>query len=129
MSEQSELSPLEYYRAGCEAGELVYQYSAADDRAVFYPRVMAPGSGDARLVWRKSKGKGTVYATTTVHRRNVPPYNVALIDVDEGFRMMSRVEGIAPEDVRIGMRVRVRMRSAEGETPAYPVFVPDDTAR
>ena len=37
---------------------------------------------------------GTVYATSVMHYRNEPPLNVALIDLDEGFRMMSRVEDI-----------------------------------
>jgi uncharacterized OB-fold protein len=43
-----------------------------------------------------SKGRGTVYATTVVHPAEGAPYNVALIDCDEGFRLMSRVEDIAP---------------------------------
>jgi uncharacterized OB-fold protein len=56
------------------------------------------------------------------------PYNVVLIDVDEGFRMMSRVEDIAPLDVRIGMRVKFRVHAAEGDEPPYPVFTPSDAA-
>ena len=43
------------------------------------------------------------------------PFNVALIDCDEGFRLMSRVEDIAPEQVRIGQRVRFRVHRAEGD--------------
>ncbi len=49
----------------------------------------------------------TVYATTVVRPRDGEPYNVALIDTDEG-RRMTRVEGIAPDEVRIGMTVTVR---------------------
>lgn len=51
---------------------------------------------------------GTVYATTVVRRRGEEPYNLVLVDFDDGTRRMSRVEGPAPEDVRIGMRVRAR---------------------
>ena len=54
--------------------------------------------------------------------------NVALIDVDEGFRMMSRVEDIAPTQVRIGMRVKFRTHKAEGDEPPYPVFTPAEGA-
>jgi uncharacterized OB-fold protein len=49
---------------------------------------------------------------------------VALIDCDEGFRLMSRVEDIAPEQVRIGQRVRLRVHHPAGEEAPYPVFVP-----
>ena len=51
--------------------------------------------------------EGTVYATTVVRPRGEAPYNVVLVDFADG-RRMSRVEGIAPEDVRIGMAVRAR---------------------
>lgn len=54
-----------------------------------------------------SSGLGTVYATTVLHKRGSAPYNVALIDLDEGFRMMSRVESVAADDVAIGSRVAV----------------------
>jgi uncharacterized OB-fold protein len=56
-----------------------------------------------------------VYATTVMRQRApTPSYNVALIDLAEGPRMMSRVEGVAPEAVRIGMRVKARV-AREGE--------------
>ena len=49
----------------------------------------------------------TVYATTVIRPRDGEPYNVALVDTDEG-RRMTNVQGIPPQDVRIGMRVRVK---------------------
>ena len=117
-------SPLAVYQAQLEKGELAYQWSLEAGRAVFYPRVICPFTGSDRLEWRVSAGLGTVYATTVTHPREGAPYNVALIDCDEGFRLMSRVEDIAPEAVRIGMRVRFRVRRPGGDDPAYPVFVP-----
>jgi uncharacterized OB-fold protein len=63
-----------------------------------------------------------VHATTVVSPQKGDPYNVALIDMDEGFRLMSRVEDIPPLDVRIGMRVKFRVHPAEGDEPPYPVF-------
>ncbi len=94
---------------------------------MFYPRVIAPKTGKADLEWRVSNGLGTVHATTVVHPQQGEPYNVALIDVDEGFRMMSRVEDIAPTAVRIGLRVKFRTHRAEGEDPC-PVFTPAEGA-
>ena len=121
-------SPLTTYIAHLERGELAYQFSPSMGGAVFYPRVIAPRTGEADLEWRISKGLGSVHATTVVHPRQGGPYNVALIDVDEGFRMMSRVEDIAPSEVKIGMRVKFRTHKAEKDEPPYPVFTPADAA-
>ena len=96
----------------CRAGELAHQVDA-DGRPVWPPRV--------GLRWRVGGGTGTVHATTTVHPRDGEPYDVSLIELDEGHRMMSRVEGVAPAEVRIGMRVRVRFTR---DDPPVPVFVP-----
>jgi uncharacterized OB-fold protein len=106
-------SPHARFAAACREGRLDYQWDPRAGRAVFHPRV------GEHLEWRTSEGLGTVYATTVLRRRDEAPANLALIDLDEGFRMMSRVEGVAPEDVAIGMRVRVRF-----DDDAVPVFEP-----
>ena len=121
-------SPLNIYLARLEKGELAYQSSPGAGKAVFYPRVLCPFTGSNRLEWRVSKGLGTVYATTVVHPAEGAPYNVALIDCDEGFRLMSRVEDIDPMQVRIGQRVRFRVHRPGGEEPPCPVFVPAEAA-
>ena len=115
-------SPLATYQRHLRAGQLAYQYSPDAGRAVFFPRLVCPFSGSSELQWRISQGYGTVHATTVVFPREGEPYNVALIDVDEGFRMMSRVEGLAPQEVRIGMRVRVRIVPQAGEDAPLPLF-------
>lgn len=85
---------------------------APDGRAVFPPREHAPGSG-AALDWIEASGRGTVYSATWIQRRPPEaPYNVVLIDLAEGARMMSRVEGVTPETLHIGMAVKARI--AEG---------------
>jgi uncharacterized protein len=53
-----------------------------------------------------SAGRGAVYSTTVVHRPDEEPYNVCLVDLDEGVRVMGRVDGVAPGDVTIGLRVQ-----------------------
>ena len=117
-------SPLATYIEHLRRGELGYQFSPSLGKAVFYPRVIAPVTGEADLEWRVSKGLGTVHSTTVVHPQQGAPYNVCLVDVDEGFRMMSRVEDIAPEAVAIGMRVTFRVFTPEGDEDPYPVFTP-----
>ena len=117
-------SPLAIYIEHLEKTELAYQFSPSANAAVFYPRMIAPKTGAADLEWRVSQGVGTVHATTVVHPQQGVPYNVALIDMDEGFRLMSRVEDIAPTAVKIGMRVKFRVHPKDGDEPPYPVFTP-----
>ena len=114
-------SPLSIYLAHLARGELAYQVDA-DGKAVFYPRVGAPLGRRGPLRWQVSAGLGTVYATTWIAPKGEVPYNVALIDLDEGFRLMSRVESVPAEQVRIGMRVRVRVQPAQGDDDPMPVF-------
>ena len=125
MPDLKKKSPLGIYNEQCKKGELAYQV-AKDGKPVFFPRIVAPGAANAAggdLEWRVSKGLGTVHATTVVYAKDKSPWNVALIDVDEGFRMMSRVEDVDPMQVKIGMRVKVRMHPGDEKQPPYPVFV------
>jgi uncharacterized protein len=116
-------SPLTGYREYLEKGQLAYQVDSETGQAVFFPRLVAPRTGND-LAWKVSQGEGTVYATTTISPRNGAAYNVALIDMDEGFRLMSRIECVDVAQVRIGMRVRARIHRPEGDEHPYPVFDP-----
>jgi uncharacterized OB-fold protein len=118
-------SPLATYISHLEKGELAYQFNPTANRAVFFPRLVCPYSGNDTLEWRVSKGRGTVYATTVVYPAEGAPFNVALIDCDEGFRLMSRVEDISPDQVKIGMRVKFRVHRPGGEEAPIPVFTPE----
>jgi hypothetical protein len=109
------MSPAERFAEGCRAGRLDFQWDPEAGAPVWYPRLAGPGTGCTELEWRTSAGLGTVYSTTWVHRRGEEPANVALVDVDEGFRMTSRVEAAR---VEIGMRVRVTF-----DADAIPYFV------
>ena len=121
----ADISPLARFRAHLREGRLAYQFDPASGRAVFHPRVLGPGTGTAELEWRLSAGLGTVHAVTVISPRGEPAYNVVLIDMDEGFRLMSRVEGLPAEQARIGMRVRVQVRQGQGDDEPLPVFVPE----
>ena len=93
-----------------EQGEFMLQRSRSSGAFIFYPRVAEPGTGATDLEWVRASGNGTVYSTTVIRQK--PPkadYNVALIDLAEGPRMMSRVQDIAPQNVKIGMRVRAKI--------------------
>lgn len=104
----------------CARGELLYQRCASCGRAQFYPRAHCAACQAKGLEWRRSAGLGSVYSHTTVHRAPTPafkpmvPYVIALVDLDEGFRMMMNVLDCAPSKVAIGTRVRVVFRESDG---------------
>lgn len=104
-------------------GEFKIQRSRSTGRYVFYPRVAAPVTGETDLEWVSPSGRGTVYAVTVVNQKPPDqPYNVVLVDLEEGPRMMARVDGVPPEAVHIGMAVQAQV-IREGET-ALVVFTP-----
>lgn len=112
----------EAFFAFLKQGRLMLQRSRSSGEYVFFPRVAAPRTGLNDLEWVPVSGLGSVYSTTVVRARPPQPsYNVALIDLEEGPRMLSRVEGVPPEAVRIGMAVRARIEAGEGR----PVLVFD----
>ena len=90
--------------------------------AIFPVRASCPACGSPRLAEAVSAGRGVVSSTTTVMRRE-GAHDVSLIDLDEGFRMMSAVAGIDPGEVRIGMDVRAR-EDAEGRIVFDPSSEP-----
>ena len=124
MSSLLEKSPLGVFQAHLAKCELAYQICLDDNKPFFYPRTVAPVSGSENIEWRVSKGLGTVYTTTAIHYKGEPPLNVAMIDLDEGFRMMSRVEDIDAMQVKIGMRVKFRVHPGDDKQAPYPVFTP-----
>jgi uncharacterized OB-fold protein len=119
------IRPEQDYLRFLAEGRLMIQRSRSSGRHVFYPRIAEPVTGATDLEWVEASGRGTVYATTVVRQRPpAPSYNVALIDLAEGPRMMSRVQGIPPEAVEIGMVVRARV-IVEGGT-SLVVFEPEE---
>jgi uncharacterized OB-fold protein len=115
-------APAVTYRRHLENGKLGYPRCADCSAAVFYPRVLCPVCGSGALEWRESAGRGTVYATTAIYSRDRDPRNVVLVDLDEGFRTMSRIEGVPAEEVEVGARVRFEVRRG-GEVEPVAVFV------
>lgn len=114
--------PEEEWRAYLAAGRFMLQRNAATGRYVFYPRIAEPGTGAANLEWVQASGRGIVHAVTIVRRKAPEPdYNVVLIDLAEGVRLMSRVAGCDPEDICVGDEVRSRIDDVEGQ--ATLVFV------
>ena len=107
-------------------GRLLVQWCTACDRGVFYPRAFCPycpPTGDAALTgrlgdtleWREASGRATVYAAVVEHRPEAAgasfsggePYCIALVDLEEGVRMMTNIVGCPPDEVHSGLAVTV----------------------
>jgi len=119
----SAMRPEQEFFKFLEEGRFMIQRCRDSGRYVFYPRVAEPETGSTDLEWMEASGEGVVYSTTAISQKPpTPAYNVTLIDLAEGPRMMSRVEGIPAEEVRIGMRVKARI-VRENDKPVV-VFQP-----
>ena len=80
--------------------------------------MIAPTPGGNALEWVEASGKGTVHSVTMISPKPpAEPYNVVLVDLAEGPRMMSRLEGLAAADVTIGMAVQARISVQEDGEP------------
>jgi len=111
------MKPEREYFEHLAAGRFMIQRSRSTGGHVFYPRVAEPGTGATDLEWVEASGRGTVYSTTVIRQKApTPNYNLALIDLAEGPRLMSRVEGIAPEAVKIGMAVNAKLVAENEQT-------------
>jgi uncharacterized protein len=108
----------------CVEGRLTVQRCTACAAHQFYPRPFCLSCESTALEWTDAKGTGTIYSLTTVRmpviRELPPPYLLALVDLDEGPRLLTNIEAKAAS---IGDRVSVAWRQREG-LPPLPVFVP-----
>ena len=112
------IGPEQRYHAFLDNNEFRIQHCGHCNTHIFFPRAICPECGETdALQWVVPSGRGTVYSTTVVCRKPEQggDYNVALIDLNEGPRMMSRVDGLPPEQVRIGMEVRAKIIEEGGE--------------
>jgi len=113
------------YWDGLAQGELRIQHCAACSKYVFYPRSICPHCFAAELTWVKAAGRGEIYSYTVVRQAfgrfsEDVPYVIAIVELDEGVRMMSRIVGTPPEDVKVGAAVQVTFEHFdEGVTLPY----------
>jgi uncharacterized OB-fold protein len=79
------------------------------------------------VAWVEASGRGTVYSFTVIRQnfgrpfRDMVPYVVALVDLDEGARLMTNIVGCEPDDVTVGAPVRVRFDPVSDDA-ALPLF-------
>jgi uncharacterized OB-fold protein len=110
---------------GCRREELLYQQCTRCRHVQFYPRPFCTACQSGELAWRQSAKRGVIHSFTVMHRPanrafdGDVPYVIALVDLDEGFRMMMNVIGANARAAAIGARVRIvfENRGAEHKLP------------
>lgn len=112
---------------GCARGELLFQRCGNCGRAVFNPVSRCRYCLSPQLAWERSEGKGAVYSWTVAWRPQHPsftvPYAAVIVDLDEGYQMLSNVIGCDSDDVHVGMRVEVTFQPVGGDIH-LPYFRP-----
>ena len=109
---------------GCAEGKLVLR-KCGNCGKHHAPTRRACTCGSGELQWADASGRGKVYSFNVVHRAPDPafkdelPYVIAIVELDEGVRLMSNLTGAAPEAVKVGAPVR-----AVFETVAEGIGVP-----
>lgn len=110
-------------------GKLMIKRCNACKRAFFYPRDFCPHCWSGDTSWEEASGRATLYTWSIVRRNDLPPwpervpYVAAIVDLEEGPRMMTNVEGCEFDDLAIGMPLVVDFRQDTDEITA-PIFRP-----
>lgn len=111
------IGPEQQFKNYLTEGKFMIQKSKSLNEFFFHPRVAFPGTGERDLEWIEASGNGIVYSTSC--NRRLPEkggdFNISLITLQEGPRMMAKIEGVAPDQVVIGQKVKARISSLKGE--------------
>lgn len=120
-----------FFWEGCQRRELRLPHCLSCNNVWFYPTPRCVNCLEPARSWLVSPGRGKLYSFTTVHRpiekslAAKAPYVVAIVELDEGVRMMGNMPGCKEEDLQVNMRIKLEfVTSSTGVI--LPAFLPDD---
>jgi uncharacterized OB-fold protein len=114
----------------CAEGRLVLQRCTATGQCFFPPAPVSPFTGKPEWEWITASGRGTLWSFVVFHQGYFPgmrdelPYPVVMVKLEEGPYLLTNIDGLKPEDLRIGMRMAVRFPGGP-EGFALPQFGPE----
>lgn len=111
-------------------GRFLIQRCPVTGRHQWYPRAHSIHAPHSRPDWVEASGRGALLAHSVVHRGNTrgAPYTCALVRLEEGVTVFSRVEGVAEAELRAGLPLTVAFHRLD-ETISLPVFRPPSDER
>jgi uncharacterized OB-fold protein len=141
MSEQAPAPPkpaphpnieTQFYWDKVQEGELWIQRCNDCNKAYFYPRFFCPRCMGKNVEWFKTSGRGKLHTYMINHRpppyfAKEAPYAIAIVELDEGVRMMTNIHGIenTPENLVLDMPLRVVFEELNpGQGLKVPYWVP-----
>ena len=115
------------YWDGCARGELLFQRCGECGGITHTPAMICSHCCARALSWERSAGTGSIYSWTTVWRPQTPaftvPYTAVIVELDEGWKMLSNLVGCEPDEPEVGMRVQVEFHPITGGI-TLPYFRP-----
>lgn len=120
-------SETEPFWTACREGRFLVRHCNACGEDHFYPRPFCPKCWSDDVAWKAAAGTGTLYTYSIVRQNDLPPfpervpYVAAIVELDEGPRVMTNIEGCAFDDIEIGMRVVVDFKVLTDDV-TIPVF-------
>ncbi len=120
----------EEFWAGARRGELRIQRCRACGKAYFFPRPFCPECSSRDVEWFTASGRGRLYSYVINHRappnfQDYAPYVIAVVELEEGPRMMTNLIGVEPlpENLPIDLPVEVTWEQ-QSEEITLPLFKP-----
>jgi len=112
----------------CQRQELLIQRCQDCGYFRFPPSLLCPRCSSTNAPWVKASGKARVYTFEITHRPLYPawdpPYNVAIVELEEGPRMHTNIVGCAIDEIYVGMPVELVFEKLEGQDWYLPKFKP-----
>jgi uncharacterized OB-fold protein len=123
------------YWDAARRGQMAVQCCEACGHRPFPPRANCPSCGASSLSWSPVSGQATVYSYTIAHRPPHPafatqlPLVVAIVELEEGPRMVTNIVGCDPADVEVGMAVEATFEPIDDTDMMLPMFTSTRSSR
>jgi len=101
---------------GCKDGRFLIRHCNACGADHYYPRPFCPTCWSDDVAWKEASGRATLYTYSVVHVNDLPPfgervpYVAAIVELEEGPRVMTNVEGVEHDALQIGMPLVVEYK-------------------
>ncbi|HUH38692.1 MAG TPA: bifunctional MaoC family dehydratase N-terminal/OB-fold nucleic acid binding domain-containing protein [Spongiibacteraceae bacterium] len=115
-----------FFWEGADAGELRIQRCKGCQTLRHPPSPMCPDCQSLEWDYVRSSGRGTVYSYVVMHYPPIPPFEypnpIALVELEEGTRLITQLKGVTEDEIEIGMPVEVAFTEVEPGM-VLPLFV------
>jgi uncharacterized OB-fold protein len=114
---------------GCREGKFLLRHCTACGVDSYFPRPFCPACWSDDVSWKEASGRGTLYTYSVVTVNDLPPFNervpyvAAIVELEEGPKVMTNVEGVPFDELRIGMPLEMEFKPISDDV-TIAVFKP-----